>query len=169
LLEEVGDQDEEVWRDGVALEESLSALDPFPRDVVLDNRSVAGGVEDSSPLAPSVRNPLGSEDGFQGRQSHRVEGFGEVQLEGDDYNSSFVAGLHNPSGVEEVFGDAPTLHEARLVAVDEQQDQRLETQAHAFGAELGNAILEGDRAVVLGPDGPLFLGQEDEVGLVDAS
>jgi hypothetical protein len=42
-------------------------------------------------------------------------------------------------------------------------------QAHAFGAELGNAILEGDRAVVLGPDGPLFLVKEDEVGLVDAS
>jgi hypothetical protein len=99
----------------------------------------------------------------------RVEDFGEVQLEGDDYNSPFVARLHNLGGVEEVFGDAPTLHEARLVPVDEQRDQRLETQAHAFGAELGNAILEGDRAVVLGPDGPLFLGKEDEVGLVDAS
>jgi hypothetical protein len=122
-----------------------------------------------SRLAPCVRNPLSSEDGAQGRPSHRVEDFGEVQLEGDDNNSSFVARLHNLGGVEEVFGDAPTLHEARLVPVDEQRDQRLETQAHAFGAELGNAILEGDRAVVLGRDGPLFLGQEDEVGLVDAS
>jgi hypothetical protein len=48
-----------------------------------------------------------------------------------------VATLHDLDGIKEVFGDAPAFHEARLVAMDDQRDQQLETQGHAFGAELG--------------------------------
>jgi hypothetical protein len=48
-----------------------------------------------------------------------------------------VATLHDLDGIKEVFSDAPAFHEARLVAVDDQRDQQLETQGHAFGVELG--------------------------------
>jgi hypothetical protein len=61
-LENVSDDDEKVWGEGVALSEAVSATDPVSRDTVKEDGGVAGVENLGHPIAPPLVKPPSFKD-----------------------------------------------------------------------------------------------------------
>ena len=79
---------------------------------------------------------------------YRIKIFVKVQLEYDDRNTPLVTALENLSRINKVLGDAASFDEASLIRVHKLRNERLQAKCQAFSANLGDAILQGDRPVV---------------------
>lgn len=61
------------------------------------------------------------------------------------------------SCIDEVFSDAPSMNETRLVRINKNRDSRVQPVDRNFGEELHGAILEGNRPESIGSTSPFFL------------
>ena len=87
LLEDVGNNDEKVRRDWIALPEALFALDPVPRSVVQRYGCFYGGEQVADPVAETRGEAPVPKNFEQGIPGNRVEGFSKVHL--DDHSGCF--------------------------------------------------------------------------------
>jgi len=79
---------------------------------------------------------------------HRIKSFAKVQLEYDGRDTPLMTALDDLSRINKVLSDAAPFDEASLIRVHKLRDEGLQAKCHAFSANLGDAILQGDRPVV---------------------
>ena len=79
---------------------------------------------------------------------YRIKIFVKVQLEYDGRDTPLVIALDDLSRINKVLGDVVSFDEASLIRVHKLRNERLQVKCHAFSANLGDAILQGDRHVV---------------------
>ena len=121
-LEDVGDNDEEVGRESIALSEAITTTQPGTRDTIQDDRRVTGDKDVSHPSTPEIIETSGAKDGDETVPVNGVERLTKVDFENHRRSFANVAATNNVRSIHNVFGDAPTGEKPSLVRVNKGMD-----------------------------------------------
>jgi hypothetical protein len=119
LLENVGNQDEEVGGQGIPLTKPVFADEPWPRGPIDEHRELGGCEDVLDPLTPFGGEAASSHDLAQTPPVHRVKCFCKVQLQNKGGELALIAALNQLHHIDEVFGYGATSNEACLIQIDQ--------------------------------------------------
>jgi hypothetical protein len=124
-------------------------------------------IEHFDPRPPEIGEAFGEKDAVKSIPADGVKSFPKVKLEDSSRGGAPMAGLDNISRIDKVFGNRATRDETSLIWVNKEGDEGAKPKGEAFGVDFETAVLQRDRAEVVGAIGAGLLGKQNNVGLVD--
>jgi hypothetical protein len=166
-LEDVSDNDEKVWGEGVALSKAVTATDPVSGDTIKKDSGVPSRENLRHPIAPLFIETPSFKDEEEAPPMDRVERLLEVQFEDNGRSFPDVAAAEEVSRVDDVFRNATPRKETSLVSVHQGVDSGLEPSSEDFGNSFHDTILQRDWTEEGGVIGGIRFREENEKGSVD--
>jgi hypothetical protein len=168
-LQQITHQQVQVRREGITLAQPPLKLNPPPRDSI-EQYGRQGGVEDDvHSVTLSIGETTGKKDLPQAPPVNGVKGLGEIQLQNNRRNFPLMAALHDLGSKDEILGDASATHETRLILINQGTNLQLKPRRESLADQFHRAVLQGDRPERQGSQNSTRLGQESDVGPVDAA
>lgn len=105
LLKDIRHQEEKVWRHRVPLAEAAATAEPRARHSIHKDTKLQSLQDPADPFAPGRQEAAFTHAKVQTVPIHRVERFGEIQLQDEGGELPPIASLHKLDNKNEVFRD----------------------------------------------------------------